>query len=203
MNKAIFLLFFLSSTGFVYSQKYMDKIIDDSCKCVSEISEDVKPENYTMELGLCMIKVSLPYKKQLKKDFDIDMDNIADSGEKLGGLIGSRMVGVCPNELILMTETTKEIKESDVNAEEEFNEKGVVVKIENNYFVIFYLKGENGKTKKYYWMSTIKTKEDLIYDYLQLEGKEVEVDYIIQSFFDPKISDYRNFQVIKELKIVN
>ena len=196
MKKAT--LIFLLSTGILTSQNYMDKLVEEACNCVSEIPDTVSQEDYTMELGLCLIKISIPYKKQLKKEFDIDMDNVADSGEKLGSIIGSRMIGVCPNELIAMTKKATPETEDVI---EEYETEGVVVRVEDNFFITYFVKDDDGKTRKYYWMSFIDTKEDLLNNYKSLVGKKVEIDYVIEEYFDPKILDYRQFFIINKLEI--
>ena len=203
MNRLLVIIVFMLSVNSAFSQKYMDEIAEKSCNCVSNLPESVEPENYTMELGLCMIKVSMPYKKQLKKDFEIDMDNIAENGEKLGGIIGSRMVGVCPDELILMTKKSKEINESEEIISNLFEGEGIVEKIENSYFITFYIKSEDGKTNRFLWMDFIETKEDLAYDFKLLEGKKVSLTYSVKEFFDPKILDYRNFYIIKKIDLLD
>lgn len=202
MKNLLIILVFTLNTSLVLSQKYMDEIAQDACDCVTNLSETIDPEDFTMELGLCMINVSIPYKKQLKRDYDIDMDNIAESGEKLGTVIGTRMTGICPNELILLTKKSKENDDSETNVKEYFEEEGVVVKTENNFFITFYLKGENGKTRRYYWMNYIETKEDLAYEYNLLEGKKVSITYCVEDYFDPNILDYRQFFIIQQLKVV-
>ncbi|MBA4053558.1 MAG: hypothetical protein C0490_02495, partial [Marivirga sp.] len=83
----------------VFSQEYMDKIVVQSCECLGKVSEDLEGQQYNVELGLCMIEASMPYKKQLRKDYDINLDQIENEGEKLGRIIGLKMVAVCPTAL--------------------------------------------------------------------------------------------------------
>ena len=45
------------------------KIAQDACKCIGEIKLEKKSkEMMQMQLGLCFIKVSTPYKEQIKKN---------------------------------------------------------------------------------------------------------------------------------------
>ena len=69
-----FLLLFFFIKG--YSQNYMEKIAEKSCDCVKALTDTIDSEQLTMKLGLCMIDASTPYKKQIKKDYNIDLDNI-------------------------------------------------------------------------------------------------------------------------------
>ena len=203
MNRLIVLILFILSSTLSFSQKYMDEIVENSCSCVSNLSDSIEPEEYTMELGLCMINVSIPFKKQLKKDFGIDMDNIAEDGEKLGGIIGSRMVGVCPEELMVLTKKSNENDKSKIENKEIFKEEGIILNTENDFFISFYIKSESGKTKRYYWLNFIETTEDLAYNYKLLEGKRVGLSYTVEEYFDPKILDYRSFFIIKQLKVID
>src|SRR5688572_19861396 len=89
------------------SQDYMDVIAKKSCECLGEISDTLRTDQYNMELGICMIEAAMPYKKQIKKNHDIDLDKIDTEGEKLGRIIGLKMASVCPNALVKITQRAK------------------------------------------------------------------------------------------------
>ena len=89
MKKFILLLILVSSKTVFAQTNYMDEIVSESCDCIEHISKELDSETYTMQLGLCMIKASMPYKKQLKKDHNINLDNIIKDAEKLGEVMAN------------------------------------------------------------------------------------------------------------------
>ena len=136
---AVFFFFLFITDSF--SQQYMDKIVVQSCECLGKVSETLEPEQYNVELGLCMIEASMPYKKQLKKDYDINLDQIESEGEKLGRVIGLKMVAVCPTALVRMTKKNQETKKTEADDTIE----GIITNVESDFFVSFHLKDDSGK----------------------------------------------------------
>src|SRR5262245_37947811 len=126
-------LFFLSLTillvKFTYAQDYMDKIANQTCKCAQEIPDTLEQEKLHMQLGLCMLNSALPYKKQIKKDFGINLDNIDTEGKEFGRMIGVRLAASCPDLIIKLTQQSKE-SESKPGAT--LSADGTVTKIEND-----------------------------------------------------------------------
>jgi len=177
------------------AQDYMDKITLQTCDCVKNVKDSLNEDRMFLELGLCMIKAAEPYKKQLKKDYNINFDNIDKEGEALGKLIGMRMATNCPDVLMKMTEQANRKKPE--TTQETFS--GRVTKIEKDFFVIFTVNYE-GKALKFYWLTNAESNIDLIDQYSQLFDKDVKVKYQVNLLFDPKIGDYRNFNVIEKIE---
>jgi len=173
----------------------MDKIVAQTCECGKNINDTINQKQMFMEIGICMIKVAEPYKKQLKKDHNINLDNIDQEGEALGKLIGMKMASTCPEVLRKITEQAD--KKSAESGQEVFT--GRVIKIEKDFFVIFTVNDES-KTLKFYWLTNAESNIDLLNQYAELLTKEVKVKYKITSLFDPKINDYRNFNVIEKIE---
>jgi len=153
-----------------------------------------------MKIGLCMIDAAMPYRKQLKHDYDIDLDKMdAQVGEKLGKLIGIKMAVVCPDGLSRIT------KRATKNIELDQNEKiieGVVTKIENANFVVFSLRDDFGKIYKFHWMSFIHSDVELTANYNTLMGKTIKITYNKKDFFDPNILEYRQYNIISKIDSV-
>lgn len=176
------------------AQTYMDDIAKKSCDCVAKVNPDLKGNEFNMALGVCIIDAAMPYKKQLKKDFGLDMDRIDVEGEKLGSIIGVRMVSFCPDAMLAITSKSEEdVETAEGNAEITL---GVVTKVEKDFFVVFHVKDEAGKTSKYYWISQVDTDFDLTAEYTSLVGKKVELYYNGENLFDPRIAEYRQHFVI-------
>lgn len=193
MKNLIILLSCFFSVG-LSAQEYLDKIAQQTCECSKKMNDTISQERLYMELGVCMIKASEPYKKQLKKDYNINLENIDAEGEALGKVIGIRMASICPDLLIKISEQADK-KKSD-NDQETFT--GRVTKIEKDFFTIFTVNYE-GKSLKFYWLTNAESNVELINQYTQLFDKDVKVKYRVNLLFDPKIGDYRNFNIIERI----
>lgn len=185
----------------VHAQDYMDDIAKKSCDCVGKVSSTLIGNEFNMALGVCIIDAAMPYKKQLKKDFGVDMDRIDVEGEKLGSIIGVRMVTFCPDAMLAITSKSEEnVGTAEGNAEITL---GVVTKIEKDFFVVFHIKDENGKTNKYYWIAQVESDLDLVAEYDGLVGKKLEVYYRAENMFDPRIGEYRPYFVLTGLYLAD
>ncbi len=200
-NKIIvFTLLSLMAVTNAFSQKYIDEIASKSCECIDNIPEDKSIQEAQMELGLCMLDASSPYKKQLKKDHGIDFSKIDTQGEKLGRIIGMKMAGICPTAVMRLVGNSQE-KEEVETATSTNTFVGEVSSIEDSKFVVFTVKNELGKQTKFYWLTFIESNVELISDYKTLTGKSVNVTYIQQEFFDSRIGEYRVFNIIQNLEV--
>jgi len=183
-----------------FAQTYFDKIVQESCNCVSKVSQTLDNEKYTQELGICMIVAAEPYRKQLKKDHDIDFDKIDVDGEKLGKLIGIKMVAVCPD---LILAVAKRSGNSESAAVESKSFEGIITKIESDFFVVLHIKDESGKTNKFYWLTYVESGVEVADRYDSMVGTSIAVTYRSEEFFDPKIKEYRSFSIIEKLELAS
>lgn len=203
MKKLTLIILISISSNILFSQDYMDDIVIKSCECLTKVSDTLELNRLHMELGLCMINASMPYKKELLKDYDIDLNNIDSEGEKLGTMIGLRMAGTCPNELIKLAEQTGELDQEII--ENQYVENvtiGEITKIDSDLFIAFTIKDEKGKSSKFYWLTFIESDFDLS-DYSTLINKNVSVTYTTQELYDNKIQEYRLFNIISSIKVFN
>jgi hypothetical protein len=212
MNKILITLgIVLLNLNISLAQKYMDDITQKSCECIENMSLKGKKDQISAQLGVCMIQASMPYKKQLKKDHDIDLEKMGDEeGRKLGTIIGFKLAGVCPESLIkisqLMNNTVDEIIVEELE-EDEFKKdskqlKGKITNIEKDLFVVITIEETNGKTTKLLWLNFVQSNIDLPIKWESLVGKNVSINYNSNAqFFDPKINDYRIFLIIDKLNV--
>src|SRR5690606_33109504 len=122
--------------------------------------DSVVGDRADMLLGVCVIEAAAPYTKQLKKDFGLDLGNLDKYGDKLGELIGVRMVSICPDVIIKYSQKAEALEEEE--AKEEAEEiSGVVTKIEDNQFVTFWVKERSGKESRFYWFLFVNSDLDL------------------------------------------
>lgn len=198
----IFTLVTMMVTTQAFSQKYMDEIAQKVCDCVANSDGETK-EEIQMELGLCMIEAASKYKKQLKRDHNIDFNKIDKSAEKLGRLVGMQMAATCP-ELLMKMVDKDDVKETidEVNNSTEFTFEGTISNIEDSKFVVFSGRDDDGKISKFYWLTFIETDRDIISEYKSLKDQSVSISYIQQEFFDSRIGEYRIFNVIQTIDLI-
>jgi hypothetical protein len=199
MKKILIICLLIFSGLNCFSQNYIDKIAQKACEYLETIPDSLSVEKYNMELGSKMVLAALPYKQELKRDYKIDLDNFGkDEGLKLGKLIGVKLVVFCPKALTRLTQ-----RNQDEKLKSEENQKvisGTITSIDNTNFVIFSLKDEFERVYKFYWLPFVKADIDLANNYNSLVGKALKITYDKKDFFDPKIADYRSFNVIVKIE---
>ncbi|MEO1049918.1 MAG: hypothetical protein AAFX87_04815 [Bacteroidota bacterium] len=202
--KKILLIALVAISTSALGQAYMDDIVDKSCQCISSLPEDLNQDNLNLEFGLCILQAAQSYEKKLKKDYDIDLEKIdGEVGQEFGRLIGLKMASKCPDLLLAITNRVKE-SEQQVTEEVEASVRSVegeIVNVEDDQFVAITVKGSNGKTYKYYWLQYVDSDIDVSAGYDGLVGKNVSIGFTTKEFFDPKIKEYRLFNVISTLSI--
>ncbi|MGY6648714.1 hypothetical protein [Wenyingzhuangia sp. IMCC45574] len=204
---SILSLFLVVTTTF--SQKYIEKIAEESCGCVEKLPKDLSKEEATIKFGFCLLNASQPYAKKLKKDLGISIeDNGTKDGRKLGRVLGLKMVPYCPDVMMkvgqLYLEAKKDAKSADKlkpKTEVLKAANGIIRKVEKSNMIAFVLESKNQKREKLYWFSYIITSYPIVSDYMDLVAKKVAVKYEIQEYFDVKINEYRKIKVIKELVV--
>lgn len=197
MKHCLILLALFLNASVCLSQDYVDAVTTNACECAEKISDITPAKDASIQFGLCIIGAAAPHKSELKKDHGIDLNNVdKEDGERLGVLIATRMVQICPKTLVKISNSSQTEKKERA----EHTVEGVVSKVEKDFFVVFSLRETSGKTTKLYWMTPIKSSMDLTNNYSSLVGKSLKVTYEAKDFFDPKIADYRQFNVILKIK---
>lgn len=203
--KNFILIAFCSFSIPAFSQDYLDKIAIQTCDCFSDMSmlsdSLSSSDQKNMKFGLCMIDAAEPYKKQLKKEHNIDLDQMdGPTGERLGRLIGVKVAGKCPDVILKLQEGAVQ-KNKPAQAEAINTFTGVITKIETNGFVTFTIKDEIGKTTTFYWLEFIQCDKDLPAIYQSLTGRLVSVSYKTTEYFEPKINQYRQYFCLTKLQL--
>lgn len=200
-----FLLVFVCGITPLHSQEYIDNIANETCKCLEQLSDTLQKDEYLMSLGSCMINAAMPYKKKLKADYGINLNNIdTKTGEQLGKIVGLRMANKCPKSLLRMASIANGQSEVSETKEAHSDTKiftGTVTAVENESFVVFSLKDDLGKTARFFWLNFVQCDSDLVAHYTSLVGSTVKIQYSSSEFFDPKINEYRQFNIIQSVNI--
>ena len=202
MQKLLILsLLFISFQGF--SQNYVDEIAKNTCECISTLDNSADPEELTTQMGLCILKTAEPYSKKLKRDYKIDLEHIDTQGEELGRVIAVKMLSHCPESLMAMASLASDDDDefSDDEGTEVQTVKGKITKVDKELFMVFSLTDENGKASKYYWMTYVDSENGVIGGEKSLVGKDVKISYERLEFYDPKIEEYRLFNVISSFNL--
>jgi len=188
-------LFFVS-----FSQDdFMDEITKNVCSCIeSKVSEEVNYESLEMDLGICLIEASLPYEKEIKKEYGIDIFEMNESsGEELGRVIGIKMVIICPETALKLF---GDIRESGKYNQYETKEYlGIITEINKGTFIEFTIKDEKGKKMKFIWLEYFETDFNIEENYELMIDKLVEITYDEREFFDHRINEYKTFNIITSL----
>ena len=187
----------LSATGLMAQDDYMDKVVQQACSCVSELEnpEDINELN----LGLCIIQEAIKYQDEIKRDYGIDMANIDREGEELGRIVGMKMLNTCPEEITRIVNAT--YPEEDSPASED-SVTGEIKAVGQGDFIYFSLTDSDGRTSKFYWLTFVESEFDLQNNYKQLAGRRVSIDYTVYEFYDSNLGEYRNYNVIDAISVV-
>lgn len=199
MNKMLLVAAALAFSVMATAQDYMDKIAMESCECLEAIPDTTQKQELYMQLGVCMLVAAEPYQKQIKKDHGIKLENGEKAGEALGRLVGMRMAVHCPKAILKLAEIEEEGLEEVENTDGYVS--GKIGHIDDDFFVSFSITTENNVFLKLYWLSPIASDINLETRYKKLEGEKVFVTYSSKEFFDPRIGEYRTFNVIKTLQV--
>ena len=196
------LFFGMAFTSFAQTD-YMDKIAKASCECLDKVTNMSNQEQFNMELGLCMIEASQPYKSELLRDYAIDFAKIDEQGEELGKLIGMRMATTCPGRLMEVASQMETAEDSEEEASNYMTAQGRISRINSDIFVEFSVKNTESRTTRFYWLSYIDSNIDLPVNYETLVGKNVEITYQTQELFDARTGQYRVLNVLTQLNVLN
>ncbi len=181
----------------MFSQDVVDQITDKTCECLSKLSENLSEEQITLEFGMCMMKASTPYMEELKAEYDIDLKYASEKeGEKLGKVVGIKMIEVCPSYLMLLF---KEDETSDENTFESQYVAGKVTKITEKPFLILEVE-DASKTKVILHLITYVDTNIDITDHKDLKGENLVFYYIQQPLFDGEKKEFRPYNVLTAIR---
>jgi hypothetical protein len=197
MKNIVSILFLIVFTP-IFSQEYMDEIVRKTCECVNKIPDSEDKNKQAMQIGVCMLEASMPYKDKIKKDLKIDLGNVSRDAERFGEIIGVKMATVCPDALMKMADFDD--SEEDVTSRDL---TGKIVAIDDNKIVEFSVKDSSNRLTKFYWLTFIESNIELTTQYKNLKDKDVNIVYITQEFFDSRIGEYRFFNVILNLEVLD
>jgi hypothetical protein len=197
LKKTILIFIIIFSFQKSYSQGVLDSIANKTCICIDSAKTlNMNRNQQLTEFGVCMIKNAEPYKKELKRDYNIDLNVLnKETGEKLGRLLALKLVGNCPSFKELMQ---NEISNQIDKKEKELVFKGTVKEIKQNQFYTIIVEDENKKIKEFLWLTEINENNISI---LKSKGENVKIIYIQMELFEPKLNKYVISYVLKSISL--
>jgi hypothetical protein len=201
MKKSLLVFAFALFFSNAQSQDILDIMAKEVCSCASGKKETLKgadSQKMQMELGLCIISSFSNHEKEVTAKYGNVME--ADGAmEKLGGDVGMKMAGICPDVLMSLAEMgMSEIDSTEVEQEHSTVE-GRIVEIKPEQFLTVVIKDNSGRNHTMLMLTFFEDSNLLIENKLKKNDK-VSVDYWEQEFYDVKAKDFRYYKVIQGIK---
>lgn len=199
MKRTLFLVLSLFISQ-VFAQDLLDKIAMKSCECVQLDDIDaMSGSELENKFGICVIQEALEYPEEMLSEHGLDLSNLdAEVGEQLGTLVATRMLTHCPDVLIKLGSKSEETEDA---ANASLTASGTILKLEEKQFVTLILKDDAGLVTKYIWLGNFPGSYELS-EGQSVQNKKVTVSFVKQEFYDPRIKDYRTFNVMTALEFL-
>jgi len=199
MKKSLFVfvlsLFFLNAK----SQDILDVLTKEVCSCVNEKKEALKSsaaEQMQMQLGLCIVSSYSNHEKEVTAKYG-DIMETEGAMEKLGSDVGMKMVGICPD--LLMMFADMDAAEAEAEESPVLTMEGKIVEIKSEQFLTVIVKDNSGRNHILLLLTFFEDSNLLIENKLKKNDK-VSVQYWEQEFYDPKVKDFRYYKGIQGIK---
>lgn len=182
------------------SQDILDVVAKEVCSCASgkkETLKDANAERMQMELGLCIISSFSSHEKEVTAKYGNAMETESVM-EKLGGDVGMKMAGICPDVLMMFAEMGA--ADDEASAEKQHSTlEGQIVEIKAEQFLTVVVKDNSGRNHTMLVLTFFEDSNLLIENKLKKNDK-VSIDYWEQEFYDVKAKDFRYYKVIQGIK---
>lgn len=197
---AFFTLALLAIATGAPAQDVLDKIARESCDCLNALDRTtLKGDALQMQLGLCMMKSAAPYEKELRKQHKVDMARLdSQTGERLGELVGMRLVGVCPDFLTMIAE----MQDGGVAAAPEATVatvNGTVIGLRDRQFSTVLVKDVSGRTVELMRLEHFPNADRLAGT--EATGLSGSFLYTVRELYDPVAGTYRSTNVLVGLEL--
>jgi len=199
MKKLHYLFIFVSTSFFAQTDDVYDLIAKETCNCIAskkiDIATQVKDDEITMALGICMIESYTKYKMDLSES-DRTQFNDSEGMRKLGEKLALKMVSHCPDFIMALSQ----MHDNDSSPElKQLTIEGKVSSIETKQFVIIKLKDKNNRLHNlllldYFETASLYTEGNI------KSGTELIVGYTEVEMYDPQAKDFNYFKIITSLQ---
>jgi hypothetical protein len=185
------------------AQDVLDKIAIESCSCAAELDTTANEEQRNIQLGLCMLQKAAPYQKELKKKYDVDLNNLDEGGERFGQLIGMRLALHCPEFVALMARLSEESEVEEPPAQAPVLTStldGSLLSVKSGQFLTLVVKKEDGSTQDLLLLGHAENAEQVLRRPDQGRGTSGTWTYTTSDLYDAASRTYRPFYVLKAVE---
>lgn len=193
--RSIFLFTLLAFAGGLSAQDVLDRVARESCVCLNALDRTtIKGDALQMQLGLCMMKAAAPYEKELRKQYKVDMARLdSEAGERLGELVGMKLVGACPEFLEMITEMQGG-NEVVITEAPTASVSGTVTGLRDRQFSTVLVKDVSGRTVELMRLEHFPNADMLTG--ANATGLSATFYYTVRELYDPVAGTYRSTNVL-------
>ena len=208
MKKVLFVLLLLLVTKIqAQEESALDKVARETCEYFEGRDEEFKTMSANEiigEFGIKMVELYLENKDAFDKEGLIfDLSKGASEGERLGEMVGLKMVTYCPSFLMVLA-SNEEVQEiiDEPDAPVRVMTSGKIKKLYGDEINFLEVKGNDGKTQKFVWLTNFEGSDELLSVYDNVKGKKVNVTYENIEFFSPKLKEYITRKKITKIEFL-
>ena len=192
-------LFFITTAGKIHAQK--DSTLSE--KLTREFCDEFSKKGFTdltnakIELGLLVIPLITKHSAEIKKEWNLDSDNM-ENYEKIAEKIGEEAALGCPDFRQFVKNNLNQIVADD--DENTRTLTGTLLKIEDQQFSCLVVKTKSGKEEKLWWFGFFEGADELIKSKGNFLNKSVYVEYGEMEVYDSRLKDYHAIKVVKKIQ---
>lgn len=166
------------------------------------ITEELPRDTLTMRMGICMLTASMPYEKELRKKYGIDLSKIdGESGERLGQLVSLRLITTCPNFASLAMKLAEEEEAPPPPPGPTVRVvQGTVQEITPSQFLTITVRTDAGPSYEFLLLDHVMNAEQVSQEPAKAKGFFAKWGYEEREFFDPYTRTYKIYRVLRSIE---
>ena len=184
----------------VHGQDVLDKISNDICPCVGNLSQSTPRDTLTIKLGVCMISAAMPYQKELKKKYGVDLERFdGPTGERLGQLVAAKLVTTCPGFAELAMRLAEEDAPPSTSDSNLRTVQGTVLEVTPSQFLTITVRTDAGPSYEFLLLDHVPNIEQVCQEPAKAKGYYAKWDYEEREFYDPYTRTYKTYRVLHSI----
>ncbi len=184
----------------VHGQDVLDKISGEICPCVGDLNGQVPKDTLTIKLGVCMISAAMPYQKELKKKYGVDLERLdGPTGERLGQLVAVKLVTTCPGFAELAMRLAEEDAPPPPPGPSLRTVQGTIQEITPSQFLTITVRTDHGPSYEFLLLDHVPNIEQVSQEPAKAKGFYAKWDYEEREFYDPYTRTYKTFRVLRSI----
>lgn len=184
----------------VHGQDVLDKISGEICPCVGDLNGQVPKDTLTIKLGVCMISAAMPYQKELKKKYGVDLKRLdGPTGERLGQLVAVKLVTTCPGFAELAMRLAEEDAPPPPPGPSLRTVQGTIQEITPSQFLTITVRTDHGPSYEFLLLDHVPNIEQVSQEPAKAKGFYAKWDYEEREFYDPYTRTYKTFRVLRSI----